>query len=282
MSIRFRDKNYIAITLDGNLVPGEEQAGGDFLELDPSSDIQNTLDPTEHPYLELDSENNITIKNANTFLDTYRDLITPLYKTKPKFMSWLDANLDKLFSPNLFEEIVDVALNLDYASGVSLDVLGSLVGASRRLSFTPIDGSGANMNDENYRTVIRAKIIRNAWRGGVEQVQVFWNLLFPNTMISIRDNQNMTMDVVIFGGVPILFRELVQYGYIVPKPETVLLNSVNYADLLPAFGYDMETHWVNGYDIGKWAGPAPVPPFFGYDQNDSFIAGYGIGGWDLL
>jgi hypothetical protein len=90
----------------------------------------------------------------------------------------------------------------------------------------------------------------------------------------------MTMDVTIFGNVPLLVRDLVAHGYIVPKPQTVRLNEVLYSNYQPAFGYDMENEYVAGYDVGYWILPLPSPPYFGYGREDALVAGYDVGSWD--
>ncbi len=181
----------------------------------------------------------------------YLDLITSQYRQSTKFLAWLTAALEVL--DNVSSTIDDIvnAFDLDNAVGVQLDVVGVLVGQGRTVNFVPSDGSGPVLNDDNYRMVLRAKILKNHWKGTIPELVSAWEALFPGFLIVINDNQDMTMLVTLAGDYTPLLQELVTNGYIVPKPEGV---HINFAwGHLPVFGYDQQSDYLDGYDVGWWA-----------------------------
>lgn len=181
----------------------------------------------------------------------YLDLITSQYRQSTKFLAWLTAALEVL--DDTTSTIVDIvnAFDLDNAVGVQLDVVGGLVGQGRTVNFIPSGGISLTLADANYRTLLKAKIVKNHWTGQVAELVTAWELLFPGTLIIINDNQDMTMLVTLAGDFSSLVQELVTNGYIVPKPEGV---HINFAwGHLPVFGYDQQSDYLDGYDVGWWA-----------------------------
>ena len=58
-----------------------------------------------------------------------------------------------------------------------------------------------------------------------------WKNLFPNYKLHIKDNQDMSMDVIVVGDLTSLEKNLVHYGYIVPRPEGVKQNTTTASEL---------------------------------------------------
>ena len=139
--------------------------------------------------------------------------------------------------------------DLETAVGDQLDTLGAILGINRTVSFEPTDASPI-LNDETYRIVLKAKIVRNHWNGQIGTLKAAWDILFPGQALLITDNQDMTMDVMIIGDFTTLIQDLITNGYIVPKPQGV---ETNYGfPVLPSFGYDLDTDYVAGYESGSW------------------------------
>ena len=169
-------------------------------------------------------------------------------------------------------------------------MIGVILGRSRTLPFQPNDGSSAVLDDDIYRIILKAKIAINQWDGQVGSLPGLWAALFPSNYIMIRDNQNMTLDVAI---TPIhapsfnmLVRDIIRNGFIVPRPEGVLI-TFHWGRILPYFGYDLENDYFAGYDVGNWTVSEIEPPTFGYDVDNTviipdFITGFGYdsGFWD--
>lgn len=276
------ESNYFGINRYGDLSPSSISSGGDFWQLSNLGSIFPSSSPTNHPFFELDENGNIVVSRSAHPSDAYTNLITPLYKTKPNFMLWLSMALFKIPFPKDMVDMFNTAFYLETAVGSQLDILGEIVGQSRYIDFVPSDGSSSTLSDENYRVLLKAKIANNMWDGRLLTLGNLWTTLFPTGKIMITDRQNMTMDVVIFGQMPIIIRDLVSHGYIVPKPQTVRINSITYIGDAPAFGFEMDTDLVSGFDKGKWQDDEPDPPYFGFDQNDAFVSGFDVGSWDLI
>jgi hypothetical protein len=172
---------------------------------------------------------------------------------------------------------MDDYFDLDEAEGDQLDVLGQIVGANRVLPFQPDKGLSPVLDDNAYRTLIKAKIAQNLWKGGAEDLAATWRVLFGNGII-IQDNGNMTIDVVVIGINDQISQNMIQQGLIVPKPQSVGMN-YHFAPRA-VFGYDMENDLIKGYDHADWAYENPLPSF-SYDMEDEErgMLGYDEGYW---
>lgn len=126
-------------------------------------------------------------------------------------------------------------------SATKLDPLRLQIGAS----VSPV------LNDDDYRLILKAKIIKNQWKGTKQELYDFWAQYFPQYPIIIQDNQNMTQTVMIYGMTPGIQQELVVNGYIVPKPAGVRINFIFPTD--PVFAYEFDTPYLKGYSQGHWA-----------------------------
>lgn len=159
-------------------------------------------------------------------IDKYKDLITSQHKTRPKFMGWLSDALTLVDNNIAAANSLPGSFDVDAASGVQLDVIGQIVGQSRALDFQPAGGEPPVLDDDNYRTVLKAKIAQNQWDGTIPKIYDLWNAVFPNIQLNIVDNQNMTMSAVINGPFDDVITELVTGGYIIPKPAGVSLTII--------------------------------------------------------
>jgi hypothetical protein len=180
----------------------------------------------------------------------YLSLPTSEYQNKPLFMAWLQV----LLTP--FNDAATLAANMyfyfdiDNAVGPQLDFIGQLIGQSRTVNFSPTNGSSPTLSDSDYQVLLKATIIKNTWDGTIPSLYTAWSLLFPDGIIVLQDNQNMTMNVIIAGIFSSNIHDLITNGYIVPRPAGVLVNYV--FGTLPAFGFDVEDAYVAGCDVGSW------------------------------
>ena len=160
----------------------------------------------------------------------YLNLVTSEHKIKPKFMSWLTANLDLTDDMiNILNEIVN-DYDIDNAIGSQLDALGQLIGRNRVLNFQPTDYS-AVLDDNYYRLALKAKIAQNQWDGTINQIYDMWKNTFKNLILEIIDNEDMSMTAVIQGAIDELKLLLIANGYIVPKPSGVGINYVSKSEM---------------------------------------------------
>jgi hypothetical protein len=139
-------------------------------------------------------------------------------------MKWLATTLDPVRETELIIKSYDTVFDLDNAVGVQLDVTGDIVGRKRLLSFEPEDGSGPFLDDRLYRVLQKAKISMNHWDGTIPGVLALWENIFPEYRLIIRDNQDMTMDLLVVGMESHLEQELMARGYMAPKPQGVRVN----------------------------------------------------------
>lgn len=156
-------------------------------------------------------------------MESYKNLITSQHRGKPNYMATVEALLK--YSEGMFECSVymDDYFDLDLAGGAQEDVLGVIVGASRQLPFQPQTQETSLLNNDDYRVLIRAKIAKNLWRGGIEDLETIWQTLFGER-IKIIDNQDMTIEVIIDQQPSNVVREMISRGMIVPKPQSVNAN----------------------------------------------------------
>lgn len=207
----------------------------------------------------------VTVKNFtiggddNALIDSYRKLLTSEYRHSPKLTNWLLWLLNAGTTYTTFIQMFVKAFDLDVAEGRQLDTIGRLVGVKRLLEFIPSGGESPLLDDETYRFLIKATIIKNTWKGKLEDLYSAWSVLYPETkLFQIQDLQDMTFNVIIAGDFSSLQKELISKGYIIPKPEGVRINLMTITDTTgyPLFSYDMDTLYYSGY-TSHWAVPTP-------------------------
>lgn len=197
--------------------------------------------------------------------ESYLKLITSQHKNKPKYMATIEALLqpaDDIFKLAVY---LDDQFDIDIAEGKQEDIIGAIVGASRELEFDPTRGHSPTLEDFAYRALLKARIVKNLWKGDIESISKCWHELFGNGIV-MQDNQDMTMDVVVIGFFEDIEKQLVKQGQIIPKPQAVGVNYY-FADGGAIFAYDQETITLKGYDEGDWLSQE-LPASFAYDIND--------------
>lgn len=210
----------------------------------------------------------------------YTALITTEHADKPKFMAMM-AIVAQCFSDQInVAQSIPAAFDLDVAGGVQLDAVGLWAGIKRQVKtplnvYFSLDTAGlgfdqgnwqgpfdpstglTSLDDDTFRTLIRAKIAANSWDGTVPGAAAAYANLFngSGSYIFIQDNQDMTMTVGVSGVIPsALLRALFSGGYLPLKPEGVHANYlVPSANNTPLFGFDVQNQYIGGFDTGSWA-----------------------------
>jgi hypothetical protein len=157
-----------------------------------------------------------------SLLSAYQDLITSEHRGKPKYMATVTALLQHstdIYSCGVY---LDDQFDLDLAEGKQEDILGENVGKSRKMPFELITTGSSTLDNESYRTLLKATIAKNLWKGGIEDLEDIWLNLFQER-IRIVDNQDMTIEVQILNVPTSVIQELIVMGQIVPKPQSVYL-----------------------------------------------------------
>lgn len=154
-------------------------------------------------------------------IDNYLNIITSEHRDKPNFITWVSSPLNKLDDiSNCLARMID-DFDLDNAVGAQLDVIGTIVGVSRMVKFQPTGGISPVLTDDAYRTLIRAKILKNQWKGDIPGIYDLWCALFSDLTLQIVDNQNMSITTLIGGNPDALTTQLITNGYLTPKPTGV-------------------------------------------------------------
>jgi hypothetical protein len=208
----------------------------------------------------------------------YLDLITSAFQGKPNFTAVITALVSAPVQIQTVMQSMIPLFDIDVAVGSQLDIIGQWVGVSRNIAI-PITGvffswdgdfsvgwdfgswqpSSApteitSLPDDAYRTLIRAKIAANRWDGTTTGAYAIWEQVFPDTTILIQDNQDMTYDLAVVGGlIDSLTLALLTGGYIPLKPEGVLVAAYYVSvDTGPVFGWDVESIQLGGWNEASW------------------------------
>ncbi len=180
--------------------------------------------------------------------DYYASLITSQYKGSVNFMATVDMLLQKMSDVEAVLGVMDREFDIDHAVGDQLDIIGEIIGVSRTVEFQPSGGISPILNNETYRTLLKAQIIQNSWDGLLPSLYDAWKTVFPGGKIVVNDVQNMSAVITVQGTFSSIIVDLINNGYIVPRPQGVLY-TYGYGDL-PYFGYDQSDAFVGGYDAG--------------------------------
>ncbi|QIP93150.1 DUF2612 domain-containing protein [Serratia fonticola] len=209
----------------------------------------------------------------------YQRLITSYHKHKPKFYDHISLITQPFVNIQnaLTQQVTD--FDLDFAIGVQLDAVGLWIGIGRTIK-TPIEGvyfsldiEGVGLDqgvwqgefeaggltvldDDTYRTILRAKIAANHWDGTTETLSDVYQAIFPDqkTRIFAVDNFDMTMSVYITGeNISAVMKAVIAQGYLDVKPSTVGIKSyIITSEPGRLFGFDIENDFIAGFDTGSW------------------------------
>ncbi len=182
-------------------------------------------------------------------IEEYLSIITSEHREQPKYMAVLSAYLETLQHVLNILNAWNEHFHLEDAVGNQLDLLGEIVGRRRVLNFQP-EGYSARLDDENYRLILKAKILQNQWDGTIAGMQALFQSIFPDQTLVLIDNQDMTMRATVVGLADSLQVQLLNHGYILPKPEGVRLHVTTIQNKI--FAYDRQTEAFGGYDEGEW------------------------------
>lgn len=190
-----------------------------------------------------------------------RSRVARQYQESPKFLAYLDALLS--FCNELELVLQDVALqsDIDQADGVNLDVIGEIVGISRivpdsvPVQFFGFDGQDGALpygdegysgnggrfreeaesatattilSDQEYRLLIKAKIVKNHSNGTNEDLLQGLSYLFGqagySVPVSVDDLGGMAVQIAIGRPLTYLEKVLVANLDILPKPAGVRIS----------------------------------------------------------
>ena len=169
-------------------------------------------------------------------------------------------------------EDLNTLRSIDTATGAQLDGLGSIVGIERGI-----------LNDEDYRTRIKAKILINISEGEPEIIITAYSLLTGSSVTFLQEHYPAGVGLMSDGSIPPgqedLFAELIQSAL----SAGVRLDSLGYFDPSNPFSFDGAVAPAGGgfgsiYNSaagGKLAGLYMYGLPFAYNGTDPNTLGYG-------
>lgn len=209
----------------------------------------------------------------------YTGKITNQHADKPKYMAMVEGIAQCFVDTNEVAAGLPEDFDLDSAEDAQLDDVGLWVGISRNIS-TPLtnvyfaldtDGLGfdqgawkgpfdpdsgiTTLDNETYRTLLKAKIGANRWDGTLEQSKEILDSVFSgDSQVFIQDSQDMTITIGVAGKAPSAIElALLTGGYIPIKPQSVgVLYYIAPTTDGPLFGFDVANQYVAGFDQGSW------------------------------
>lgn len=169
------------------------------------------------------------------------------YRDKPKAVAWYDIIIKTGEQLDTAAEQVRNSYDIDTATGDALNTIGRIVVAPRSYVgtlpmnpglFALTDGSefgdeeavfsaltidqDAQLSDELYRLVIKAKIVKNNSHGQIDDILGSMNFLLPSAgALRLIDNENMSFSIEFYGEITPLERFALLNDMLVPKPQGV-------------------------------------------------------------
>jgi hypothetical protein len=181
----------------------------------------------------------------------YSNLIPAWQREAPNYLKMLDALTEAFTRQQAVSRSLVGHFDLDKAIGAQLDIIGQWIGSTRRI-FAPIEDyfftldsetlgfdygywknrydsefGFVDLDDDNFRTVLRAKIGVNNWNGTSQTLPDILQSIYPkkDILISFIDNQDMTMTVTVKGkSISTITKEIIRQGYLAIKPAGITVN----------------------------------------------------------
>jgi len=161
------------------------------------------------------------------------------------------------FSATVTMAATDTAANIQIGGGGTVGIGAEIDVWGAQFEFggstTPYVNSTITpvLSDMDFRILLLAKIAQNQWDGSSQALYDLRRLIFPDGRLSIIDNQNMSLTLILAGVFSSLQKDMIRNGLIFPRPEGVLIN-YTFANL-PLFGFDLNNATIAGFDLGHFA-----------------------------
>jgi hypothetical protein len=191
----------------------------------------------------------------------YTTLITSEHRDKPKFAALVGLLANTVGDIGAAIQSLPQAFDLDVAVGKQLDIVGQWVGQSRTVTDVLIVGffgfsddivalpfgeqgnpsiggrfyeegeafSGTSvLSDPEYRTILRAKIVRNQYDGTADEIALALQYIF-NAHAYIRDPGTMSLQVVVNSNISLVGQSLLTNFDLLPRPTGVSIDKIIYS-----------------------------------------------------
>ena len=136
---------------------------------------------------------------------------------------------------DFFESWTTNVFNIDTANTFGLNLWGSFVGVKRPEYIS--GGQTITFTDEQYRTVIKGRIMLMNSNGSVPSINQYLNYLFPGKSSFVVDYQNMSIQIIFYYTPTAEEMAIINLDGFLPRPAGV---RVNYIIVPPeeVFGFD--------------------------------------------
>lgn len=97
---------------------------------------------------------------------------------------------------DFWENWTKVVFNIDTAETFGLNLLGSFLGVNRPSYIE--NGQTIIFNDDQYRTVIKGRLMLMNSNGSVQSINQYLNYLFPNKPVFVVDYRDMSIKLIFY------------------------------------------------------------------------------------
>lgn len=161
----------------------------------------------------------------------YEDLLIIQYKTQPKARATIGALVSQTGIPSAIINGFD----LNTAEGKNLDIIGQYIGLKRIVKALVIGTNTNVLNDDQYRLLLKLKLIKNTNFSSTGQLKAALFALFP-TSIRLYDNRDMTYDYQLSS----IWSDLVNIivaEELLPVPMALGYTATVVTDIVSLYGY---------------------------------------------
>lgn len=192
--------------------------------------------------------------------DRYLALITSEHNQQPKFMAMMELLCSAMGDITAAAQALTDHFDLDTAEGAQLDIIGLWVGQSRvipkvlltgffgfadsivalpfgEITDTSIGGefyefgapySGTTiLMDQDYRTILKARIVRNQSSGTIADLENALSFIF-NAPSFVTDNSDLSFAITVATPITPTAQALLNTMDILPRPAGVRISSISY------------------------------------------------------
>lgn len=153
--------------------------------------------------------------------------VKKLIENKQKF---LKENVE-----DFWDNWIKNVFNIDTADSFGLNIWGTILGVGRP-SYVD-NGQTIDFTDEQYRRVLKGRILLMLSNGSVNSINAYLNYLFPDKPVFAVDYYDMSLNIVFYYTPDASEMAVIQMDGFLPRPAGV---EVNYVIIPPdeVFGFD--------------------------------------------
>lgn len=130
-----------------------------------------------------------TKASSQDIKDYYANLLIIQYRNLPNARGTLESLVGESYADGISLDVLN-AFDLETAVGQQLDILGKYIGLSRQVKIFLPDQT-TRLNDDDYRTLLKLKLITNNGTASTGEIKKSLYELFPDT-IRVYDNRDMS------------------------------------------------------------------------------------------